>query len=415
MIIASIDLMNGKAVQLRRGREKILERDDPIALAKDFDRFGEVAIIDLDAAMGSGDNVETVKTLLKVANCRVGGGIRSVEQAREWVSLGAKKIIIGSKAFENDQINRTFLLELAAAIGPERVMIAIDAEKGEIVTRGWKHRTGLPLAETAAVLSEFAGSFLFTCVENEGTMQGIDREAVRGLLAATDRPVTVAGGVATLQEVEELSKLGVDIQLGMALYTGKIDLADGFVAGLNWKEELLPTITRDEQGQVLMLAYSSAASLKKAFDSGSMTYFSRSRQALWTKGETSGNTQQLLRMRVDCDKDAILATVRQSNAACHTGRYSCFEEQHFTLETLYDVIRERFENAPENSYTAKLKSGGLLYEKILEEAREVVEARDRDDIIWEAADVLYFLTALLARNDIRLDEVLMELYRRRNK
>lgn len=415
MIVASIDLMDGKAVQLRQGSEKVLDRDDPLDLASEFDRFGEVAIIDLDAALGKGDNRELIKSLLKRADCRLGGGIKTVAEAREWVSLGAKKIIIGSLAFENDQLNRDFLTELGAAIGRERVIVAVDSRNREIVTRGWRHRTGLDLLESAAQLNDLAGGLLFTCVEREGTMEGIDPEQVRDLLAVCRVPVTVAGGVRSVAEIEQLSDLGVDIQLGMALYTGEVDLAEGFIAALNWKEDLLPAIIQDPAGQVLMLGYVNADSLRHTFATGKMTFFSRSRQKLWTKGETSGHFQMVQRLRADCDRDTLLVTVAQQHVACHTGWYSCFGEQRFALENLQATIADRFENAPPDSYTARLKSGDLVYEKILEEAGEVVEAREREHIIWEAADVLYFVTALLSREGIAIDEVFGELRRRRLK
>ena len=415
MIVASIDLMGGEAVQLKQGKEKILSRNNPLELAKEFDRFGEVAIIDLDAALGNGDHKALIKKLLKVAECRVGGGIKTVEAAREWVSLGARKIIVGSMAFQHDQLNRAFLNELCAAIGKERVIIAVDSRNREIVTRGWRHQTGLPLLETVTLLQEYCGELLFTCVEREGTMTGIDLQQVKDLQEATALPITVAGGVNTLEQVEILSQLGVDIQLGMALYTGEIDLAEAFVRSLNWKETLLPTIVQDQAGQVLMLGYSNRDSLKEAYSGGLMCFYSRSRKELWRKGDTSGNVQKLIRMRADCDRDAILVTVDQKNAACHTNWYSCFGEEKFGLQSLQRTIASRFENSPPGSYTAKLASGDLLYQKIMEEAQEVIEAREREHIIWEAADLMFFLSALLTRNDIAVEEVLSELRRRRLK
>ncbi|MEZ4761823.1 MAG: HisA/HisF-related TIM barrel protein [Calditrichia bacterium] len=116
--------------------------------------------------------------------------------------------------------------ELADAVSPQHIIIAIDARNGEIVTKGWKHRTGLDLLETVPQLDNYCTEFLFTCVEREGMMQGSDHELIHKLLAKTTRRVTVAGGVSTLNEVRELAMLGTDQQLGMALYTGKIDLAD---------------------------------------------------------------------------------------------------------------------------------------------------------------------------------------------
>jgi len=414
VIIPSIDLMDGKAVQLQQGRDKMLEREDPVALAREFGKFGQIAVIDLDAAMGKGGNQDVIRKICAAADCRVGGGIRSVEDGAKTVSGGAVKIIVGTKAFENDTINHAFLDELSAAVGRERIMVAIDARGGEIVTKAWKHRTGLPVLDTAARLEKYVSNFLFTCVEKEGMLQGTDMETIGKLKQAVQARLTVAGGISTMGEIEALARLGVDAQLGMALYTGKIKLDEGFIRSLSWKTNLLPTITCDTSGQVLMLAYSSRESLQKAFDTGVMWYFSRSRGKLWMKGETSGNTQQLVSMRADCDSDALLATVRQTGPACHEGSYSCFGDRKFSLQELYDVIRGRFENPVEGSYTATL-TPEKVREKMLEEAREVVEAEGKDEIIWEAADVLYFLTALLARSGVTLDEALGELKRRRRK
>jgi phosphoribosyl-ATP pyrophosphohydrolase len=154
--------------------------------------------------------------------------------------------------------------------------------------------------------------------------------------------------------------------------------------------------------------------LKKAFETEKMWYFSRSRNRLWMKGETSGNTQELLRMRSDCDGDALLATVKQNGFACHKGSYSCFGEKKFTLHELYAVVKDRIENPRTGSYTATLDDK-LLKEKILEESREVVEAKTGDEITWEVADLTYFLTVLLAKKGVEMDDVLSELYRRRKK
>jgi phosphoribosyl-ATP pyrophosphohydrolase/phosphoribosyl-AMP cyclohydrolase len=133
---------------------------------------------------------------------------------------------------------------------------------------------------------------------------------------------------------------------------------------------------------------------------------------LWQKGETSGNLQKLIKLRVDCDRDTILATVDQTGPACHLGNYSCFGDRKFTLDRLYQVIKDRFNNPRPGSYTATLDNKKVR-EKLLEEAAEVVEAKTREDIIWEAADVLYFLTVLLQKQGITINDVLMELHRRR--
>ena len=243
MVIASIDIQNGKVVQLKQGAELVLQREDPLELAAEFDRYGEVAVIDLDAAMGKGSNLEMIKPILRKAECRVGGGIRTPEQAQELVSLGARKIITGSAAFRDPArkgsagelgVNTGFLAAMAKKIGRERLIVAVDARNGEVVVDGWKTSTGLGLIEAAKAVEPFAGELLFTCVEREGTMTGIDLEPVRKLRESVSCLITVAGGVSTLGEIEEIAAAGCDVQLGMALYTGKIDLAGAFAVSLNW-------------------------------------------------------------------------------------------------------------------------------------------------------------------------------------
>ncbi len=324
MVISSIDLMDGKVVQLKQGREKILEFANALNIAKEFNKYNEVAVIDLDAAMGRGDNLNIIKELLKVADCRVGGGIRTIAKAKELIDSGANKIIIGSKAFEKKQINHKFLSSLHDEIGKDRIIIALDTFNGEIVVEGWREPIGIALFDIIRGFESYTNEFLFTFVETEGTLQGIDIEKVRMIREKTDKRMVVAGGVFSLNEIKTLAEMGIDVQLGMALYTKKISLADAFIESLNWKNELLPTVVQDISGTILMLAYSNKESLRKIFETNKMWYFSRSRQELWFKGRTSGNTQNVIKLRADCDRDAILAVVKQNGNACHTGSFSCF-------------------------------------------------------------------------------------------
>jgi phosphoribosyl-ATP pyrophosphohydrolase/phosphoribosyl-AMP cyclohydrolase len=332
MVIASIDLMDGKAVQLRQGKDKVLERDDPVSLARAFDLYGEIAVIDLNGAQGKGDNFDLIQRIVKLGTCRVGGGIRTIEKAKSLIDLGARRVIIGSQAFLNDRINTTFLSDLSRVIGRERVIVAIDAVNGEIVTHAWTYKTGLTAVDSVKDLESYCGEFLFTCVEREGLMKGTDIPMVKQIKERTTNRITLAGGIHTLEEISTCARLGLDVQLGMALYNGTIDLGAGFSASLNWKSELLPTIAQDDAGQVLMLAYSSRESLARTFQTKTMWYFSRSRTTLWNKGATSGNTQHLVRLRADCDQDAILAIVHQDGVACHTGQYSCFGDRETPLQ-----------------------------------------------------------------------------------
>jgi phosphoribosyl-ATP pyrophosphohydrolase/phosphoribosyl-AMP cyclohydrolase len=414
MIIPSIDLMNGKAVQLIQGKEKKLERADVIDLAKQFNKYSEIAVIDLDAAFGNHNNLELIKSILKIADCRVGGGLRTLKQIKELISYGANKVIIGSIAFENDRINHEFLKSLSSEVGTEYIIIALDVINNEIVSKGWRHKTGLDIFSSLSELEPYCSEFLITSIDKEGLMQGINIDLFEKIAKRTKKKITAAGGISSVEDVQFLSNLGFNCQIGMAIYTGKMSLQDCFIASLNWAKELIPTIAQDEDGDVLMLAYSNKESIKKTFETNKMWYFSRSRNKLWMKGETSGNEQEFIKYRIDCDGDALLATVRQKNYACHTGNYSCFGSRHFTLNQLYEVVHSRLQNPSKTSYTSSLTEE-LLKDKLIEEIQELIEAKTADEIIWEAADVLYFVTVLLARNNITFQQVIQELYRRRKK
>ena len=422
MVIASIDIQNGKVVQLKQGEELILQRENAGELAAEFDRYGEVAVIDLDAAMGKGSNFEMIKPLLRKAECRLGGGIRTPEQAKELVSLGARKIIVGSSAFRDASgefgVNVPFLEAMSKKIGRERLIVAVDARGGEIVVDGWKTPAGLDLFAAAKAVEPFAGELLFTCVEREGTMTGIDLGPVRKLREAVSCQITVAGGVSTLAEIEEIAAIGCDVQLGMALYTGKINLADAFKVSLNWKKDqfsLLPLIVQSPGGQVLMTGFTDTSALAETFKRGNVCFHSRTRNKLWMKGENSGNVLQLIRLRADCDRDALLATAQPAGPICHTGAWSCFaNNRDYSWQFLQDIIAERFRNPAPGSYTATLDDE-LVREKVMEEAKELCEAKKRDEIIWEAADLLYFSTVLMTRAGVTVQEILDELDRRHKK
>jgi phosphoribosyl-ATP pyrophosphohydrolase/phosphoribosyl-AMP cyclohydrolase len=441
MVISSIDIQNGKVVQLKQGEELVLQRDNVQELAAEFDRYGEIAVIDLDAAMGKGSNLEMIKPLLRKAECRVGGGIKTPQQAQELVSLGARKIIVGSGAFRDPAkkgagiaggefaVNIPFLETMSKKIGRERLIAAVDARAGEIVVDGWKTPTGLNLVEAAKLVEPFAGELLFTCVEREGTMTGIDLAPVRKLRETVSCQITVAGGVSTLAEIEEIAALGCDVQLGMALYTGKINLADAFTVSLNWKKgeiklptpqggnaaPLLPIIAQSTDNQVIMTGFTDKEALAETFKRGNVCFHSRTRNKLWMKGENSGNVLKLVKMRADCDRDALLATTEPAGPVCHTGAWSCFaNNRDYTLQFLQNIIQERFRNPAPGSYTATLDDD-LVREKVMEEAKELCEAKTHEEIIWEAADLFYFSTVLMTRAGITIQEILDELDRRHKK
>ena len=403
MIIPSIDLMDGKAVQLRQGTEKVLERTDVVELAKYYGRFGEIAVIDLDAAKGTGNNEQLISQICKVASCRVGGGIRDVEKAKRMLALGAKKIIIGTAA------NEEFLSKLPK----DRVLVAIDAKNGHIATNGWAKTIDATPMDFVKRFNNYCSGFLYTIVEKEGMMGGTDMAAIKEIRDSTSKELVAAGGISDIEEIVELQKNNISTQLGMCIYTGKVELEEAFVKCLDFEKRFgyIPTIVQDvDTKQVLTLAYSTAESVRLALKTGKGTYFSRSRKSIWVKGETSGNTQELVTARFDCDMDALLFMVRQKGNACHLGRYSCFGDKDFTVNELYNLLLDRKRLLPDKSFTTKLfKDEFYLKRKIMEEAFESVNYEQGDGLEWEAADLTYFMLTFMAMHNVTPQDILNNL------
>jgi phosphoribosyl-ATP pyrophosphohydrolase/phosphoribosyl-AMP cyclohydrolase len=411
--------MGGKVVQLEKGSKKILEESDIEARLRDFTRFGEVAMIDLDAAMGQGDNSEIIEYWVKRYPLRVGGGIRTVERAKRLYQLGAQHVIIGSAAFNGNQPNLDFIQSLESEIGREPILVSLDTIGGKIAIKGWKETIDATAVEVARKFAPHVGGFLVTCVDKEGLLGGTDRGALDAIRDSLKKDfdhirIVAAGGIRSVEEIQSLSKGGYDMQLGMSIYKGIVPVSEAFIASIDFSKGLIPTVTRDTTGQVVMVANSTEESLRKTFETGLVTYWSRSRNELWTKGLTSGNTQAFVSVRTDCDSDAILFTARPEGPACHTESWSCFGEREYSLFELYDVIKDRFDHPVAGSYTATLDADRIR-RKINEEAFELVTAKTQEEIVWEAADLFYFTTAFLARNDIGLDAIMNELRKRRKK
>ena len=224
MIIPCIDLQGGKAVQLVRGRRRALTVDDVLGLLDRFQDYPVLHVIDLDAALGKGNNRHWIQLICRQANkkVRVGGGIRTVARAQEILSWGAEKIIVGSAAFRNGEVDRDFLMRLDQSVGRNRVIVALDTNRGRIVVRGWRKRLRLQPKDVIPSLEPFCSGFLSTYVDKEGTMKGTDLSWFRKLRRLTSLPVTAAGGIRSMREVDALARAGMDAAVGMAIYTGKL-------------------------------------------------------------------------------------------------------------------------------------------------------------------------------------------------
>jgi phosphoribosylformimino-5-aminoimidazole carboxamide ribotide isomerase len=224
MIIPCIDLMDGKVVQLIQGKEKALEGASPAEMLRRFAAFPQIQVIDLDAALNRGSNQDLVRMLAAQAVTRVGGGVRTVERAEALVTQGAHRVIVGTSAFTQTGIHEEFLSALRDRVGRERLIIALDSKGGRIVIKGWRTATQFTAEDVLRTLEPYCSGFLCTYVDKEGMMQGTDLEWFRRLRHATSLELTAAGGITTMEDVRALRSLDIHAALGMAIYTGRLNL-----------------------------------------------------------------------------------------------------------------------------------------------------------------------------------------------
>jgi len=222
MLIPSIDLMGGKIVQLVQGKTKALEFDDPEEWINRFAKYPLVQLIDLDAAIGAGNNRALVHAIAQRLPCQVGGGIRSLEAAQNTLAAGAWRVIIGSALFANTKLDVSFAQKIAEHLGLEKLVFALDAVGGRVTTHGWRVQTDVPPLEMMRALDPYCGAFLYTHVDTEGLLQGFPQDVIRPLRDATSRQLIAAGGIHSQQEVDDLHAMGVDAVVGMAVYQGLI-------------------------------------------------------------------------------------------------------------------------------------------------------------------------------------------------
>jgi phosphoribosylformimino-5-aminoimidazole carboxamide ribotide isomerase len=222
MLIPSIDLMGGKIVQLAQGEEKKLEFSDFDYWIERFSKYPLVQLIDLDAARGTGNNRGLMQPILRRLNCQVGGGVRSLDAAQTLLQAGAGKVILGSALLKPDGIDVQHAQELAAALGTEPLVFAIDSRNGRVAVNGWRKQTNVDPCDMVRALEPFCETFLYTNIETEGLMGGMPLEPVQALRRSTTRHLVVAGGITTQKEIDALDAIGIDAVVGMAVYSGKI-------------------------------------------------------------------------------------------------------------------------------------------------------------------------------------------------
>ncbi|WP_456368931.1 1-(5-phosphoribosyl)-5-[(5-phosphoribosylamino)methylideneamino]imidazole-4-carboxamide isomerase [Geoglobus sp.] len=226
-VIPAVDIKDGKCVQLRQGKEDdvIFESDDPVNVAEAWVERGAkvLHVVDLSGSFkGRLVHEDLILKISELAEVQVGGGIRSIEVAKRLLDLGVERVIVGTMAIEMSDDVKSLADEY-----PERVMVAIDSRNGKVVVKGWKENTCLSPLEVMRMYSDFDVSFLFTNVDVEGLMKGIDENAIKLVVDAANRPVIVSGGITGIEDVKKVKNAGAaGVVIGSALYTGKLRLED---------------------------------------------------------------------------------------------------------------------------------------------------------------------------------------------
>lgn len=445
-VIPCIDIKDGRAVK-GVNFKGVKEVGDILELAKRYAEQGadEIVLLDISATEeGRRLNRDWIGEVIKQVDVPliVGGGISSVEDATELIDLGIKRISVGSAAIRNPNL----IDELVEQLGKEAVVIAIDGKKIDnkwmVMEAAGTQTSGIEVSSWAVEAQKRgAGTILFTSMDHDGVQQGYPIELFKELKASLDIPIIASGGAGSLEDfLEVIKEANVDAVLAASLFHYKKIRVDDLKfylwrAGVSVNLEsifqnlsfdsqgLIPAIVQDEFTlQNLMLGYVNRESLSNTLSTKRVTFWSRSRKRLWTKGEESGNFLQLYAIRVDCDRDTLLIRAIPQGPTCHTGETSCWGEYKSTssfLDYLEETLRSRKNDSPETSYTASLykKGSAKIAQKVGEEAVElVIEAmRDKNTLFLnEAADLMYHYIVLLINRGYGLNDVVDVLKGRHN-
>ena len=220
MLIPSIDLLGGQIVQLVQGQKLRLAFDDFEFWIEKFSKYPLVQLIDLDAAMRQGENFSLVAKIAGRLPVQTGGGVHTVERARQLLAAGAKRVIIGSKLFTADgKVDVAFAKELADAVGSDKIVAGIDTKNGRIAVKGWKAEVELTADAAIPALEPYVSAYLYTHVDGEGMLGGFPIATAQRLRKLTQKQLIVAGGIRSREEVDALDAIGADSVVGMAIYT----------------------------------------------------------------------------------------------------------------------------------------------------------------------------------------------------
>ncbi len=419
-LIPCIFIDGGKAVKWFDDREVVSE--DPVALAKQYGENGADELILFDLSNSDEDHDEAIDLMKKINRAITipmiaGGNIRRQEDVKKILYAGAKRAMLNF----SKQLSFKLIEESAKRFGKERIAVSLN----DFDT----------LFKQQHLIQEFGTEIVF--------MHRLDLDSVMNItetacVVLTDTPdqdeilkILKCPGIKGVSG-QFISRPDMDFNQFKEICTSEGIKMTSFESILDFSEfklnsdGLLPVVVQDyKTNEVLMMAYMDEEAFEHTIKSGKMTYFSRSRQEQWVKGETSGHFQYVKSLTIDCDRDTLLAKVEQVGAACHTGNRTCFYQQIVgndydskhplqVFESVYATIMDRKENPKEGSYTNYLFEKGIdkILKKVGEEATEIVIAAKNpnpEEIKYEISDFLYHVMVLMAERGVTWEDITEEL------
>jgi phosphoribosyl-ATP pyrophosphohydrolase len=400
MLLPTIEISCGRAMILGPDGCRHPVEEDVLALVRRFGRSGEVLLTDVDAAAGTGDNEALVRQAVRHASCLVSGGIRDEEKARRLLRAGALRVVLSSEAST----------DLLSRLPRYRTLVALDL--AEAVNGDACGRIDRGPVETMQILSPYCSGFLCSGVGHDDSLVSI-ADRIAHLAQSTGMYLALAIPGVGPGEVRTLDRLGVDVRVGLDACGAALSPEEAFAACMDFTHEPLPTVVSDTQGQVLRMGWSSRESLLASLMSGRLhSVPGPGGAAPGSTADSAEDSYELLRASVDRGRSSLWFQVRPVGAVRDRAGYSSFGNgaRDFGLHALFDVIMARRKDPRPGSYTSFLfEKDDRIPRKLTEEIYELLTARGREDIIWEAADVMFFLLAYLARTGVSLDEVIAEL------
>ena len=430
-IIPCLDVRNGRVVK-GTNFEGIRDVADPVEMARMYNAAGADELVFYDITASFEGRALFTDILTRVASeifipLTVGGGINTLEDFDRVLKCGADKVSVNSGALRDPGL----IPAAAQKYGDQCVVLSADVKRvnGQfrVFAKGGREDTGRDALDWISwCVAHGAGEICLNSIDTDGVRTGFDLEMLDAVAARVNVPIIASGGAGKKEDFLELfHHKGIDAGLAAGIFH---PIRGGrTVMELKFDEKgLIPAIVQDHYTkEVLTLAYMNAETLALTIAEGRTVFWSRSRQEIWRKGDTSGNVQHVVSITADCDKDALVVEVVKDGPACHTGAESCFfnevyvspELKQFSWQGLYELIQGRRDRPQEGSYTTYLFEKGKekILKKVGEECTEVIiagEKEDKAETIYEISDLAYHVLVLMVQAGITVEEITRELEKR---